>query len=219
MKRKNIMAFFMMICLAFVMLALNGCSKAEIEAIAAKSMEYSQAVSLPEQYSITYEIMNTDGIINKMTKAKDSAGNIYYRTKDKEKLFVKISDNVYHLYEKDEAGIFKLTSDWDGYTAAYIHEETKGFLHYVEASSKKSLPTIANIGESEVLGRSCDRYEITTGAGNYVVKYTLQVDSETGICMSWEKNSTVDDIHVGQEEEFQCITFQVDNIKLPEYTN
>ena len=54
-------------------------------------------VSLPEQYSITYEIESAEGIVRTVQKTKDADGNVYFRSDEEELLFLIDGDN-YTLY-------------------------------------------------------------------------------------------------------------------------
>jgi len=219
MKRKN-MIVILILGVLFIMGTMTGCSKENLEQIAGEAAENSRIVSLPDQYSIIYEVENTDGTIVTIEKTRDEYGNIYFRSGETEKLYVRTSDNHYNIYEKDSEGNFKLSSDWKGNTAAFVQNETKSFLEYAEASSKKSSPPINSTGDCEVVGRSCETYEFKTGAGDNAVTYTLQVDKETEVCMAWEKTSTINGIRAGvNEETFRCVDFQVENITMPAYSN
>lgn len=136
MKRKYVMAVFSV--LAVMMMLMSGCSAAGLEQAVEKAVEINQSVSFPDQYSITYQVLNSDGTITTVSKAKDTSGSIYYRSGEVEKLYVCVSSNHFNLYEKDDSGEFKLVSDWEGYTAVYIREETKPFTEYAETSKKKT---------------------------------------------------------------------------------
>ena len=204
--------------LAVMMMLMSGCSAAGLERTVEKAVEINQSVSFPDQYSITYQVLNSDGTITTVSKAKDTSGSIYYRSGETEKLYVCVSSNHFNLYEKDDSGEFKLVSDWEGYTSVYIREETKPFTEYAETSKKKNLPTVRNTGESEIAGRTCNSYEIKTGVGNFVVTYTFQVDQETGICLGWQESSMVGKISTGDASSFTCVDFQTENIILPAYS-
>jgi len=219
MKRKNTIAI-LIIGVLFIMAAMTGCSTETLEKAAGEAAENSRVVSLPDQYSIVYEVENADGTIVTVEKTRDESGNIYFRSGKTEKLYVRTSDNHYNIYEKDSEGNFKLSSDWKGNTAAYVQTETKSFLEYAEASSKKNSPPINSTGDCEVAGRSCETYEFKSGAGDYAVTYTLQVDKETEVCMAWEKTSTASGTRTGvNEKTFRCTRFQVENITMPAYSD
>lgn len=121
-------------------------------------------------------------------------------------------------YAEKAADINQLVSDWKGYTAVYVKEDTKPFMEYAEISKKQSAPTVSNTGEGEVAGRTCDGYEIKTGAGDLIKTYTVQVDKETGICLGWQTSSKINTINTGEDISFTCVDFQTENIILPAYS-
>jgi len=218
MKRKNTIAI-LIIGILVIMGTMTGCTE-NLEQKAGEAAENSRIVSLPDQYSIVYEVENADGTTVSIEKIRDESGNIYFRSGETEKLYIRTSDNHYNIYEKDSEGIFKLSSDWKGNTAALVQNETKSFLEYAETSSKKNSPPINSTGDCEVAERSCETYEFKTGAGDYAVMYTLQVDKETEVCMAWEKTSTASGARTGvNEKTFRCTRFQVENITMPAYSD
>jgi len=217
MKRRNSIVV-LALGILIIMGCMTGCS--ELGKMAEKSAEINQSVSLPEQYRIAYEVTGHDGKTVKIEKAKDESGNIYYRFGETEKLFIKTNDNQYSIYEKDSDGNFKLLSDWKGHTATYVQNETKDFLKYAEALLRINSPNNKSTGDCEVSKRVCAGYEYKIGAGKTAVTYTLQVDKETGICMSFERTfESKNNIGINDFETIKCIEFQTENITMPEYSN
>jgi len=215
MKRRNSIVLLALGILV-IMGCMTGCSES-LGQMAEKSAEANQSVSLPEQYRIAYEVTDSNGKTVTVEKAKDESGNIYFRSGEIEKLFIKTSDNQYSIYEKDNDGNFKLLSDWKGHTATYVQNETKDFLKYAETSSSQ---TNKSTGDCKVLERDCEGYEMKIGAGNTAVTYTIKTDKETGVCLTYEKTSgNKNNVGVNNEETFKCALFQTENITMPEYSN
>jgi len=217
MKRRNSIVV-LVLGILIIMGCMTGCS--ELDKMAEKSAEVNQSVSLPEQYRIAYEVTGFDGKTVQIEKAKDESGNIYFRFGEIEKLYIKTSDNQYSIYEKDNDGKFKLLSDWKGHTASYVQNETKDFLKYAEALVRIGSPSNESTGDCEVSKRVCAGYEFKIGASSTAVTYTLQVDKETGVCMSFEKTfESKNNIGINDFETIKCTLFQTENITMPEYSN
>lgn len=83
------------------------------------------AVTLPNQYLISYEIQSADGIIASMTKGVDENDNVYFADSSGEVLFV--SENGRYIVADD------LESEHaEAYTPVYVEQITAPFMEYAE---------------------------------------------------------------------------------------
>lgn len=172
----------------------------------------NSSVTMPEQYSITYEIETTEGTIHTVKKALDSDGNIYFKSGSTELLFMK-GDKHYTLYEKNADGQFVSSDSAEGYNLTYVEEATSEFSNYAQKSKNQFLPGMNSDGEKEFLGRTCLTYSIHVGAENIGVTYTFLVDEETGICLGWEEAQKVADFDLGADGEiFECTQFITEGV-------
>lgn len=188
-----------------VLLGLSGCDSDIARTI-------NESVTLPEQYSITYEVETTTGEVRTVRKIQDADGNVYFLSGNEEMLFIKDGD-LYALYEKDFSGEYVARGIQAAYNEAYVDSVSAEFLDYAERSIKKFIPGIEQTGEQEVLGRTCLVYGVTVGAESTGVTYTFFVDKETGICMGWDEIKKVSGHDLGTDgEEFTCTEFVTENI-------
>lgn len=170
------------------------------------------SIRLPEQYSITYEIETTEGIIHTVQKTKDADGNIYFRSSEDELLFLADGNN-YTLYQPDENGDFSADDKDALYNTTYVDTVTEKFMEYAEKSQKQFTPGLESTGEQVVSGRECAVYKIETGAGNFSVTYQFYVDQETGICLGWEEGKEISGHELEADGEvFRCTEFLTENI-------
>ncbi|MBQ8235625.1 MAG: hypothetical protein IJZ37_02950, partial [Clostridia bacterium] len=183
--------------------------------------ELNDAVNLPDQYHIAYEVTSEDGTVFTVAKTVDGEGNVYFKNKDEEKLFIKSGDS-FLLYEKDENGVFSLSGEDVKYTQKAVDEATAAFLEYAQQSKKQFMPTAKQDGEKTILGRTCTVYKLGVGNDNTGVTYSYYVDDETGICLGMESGMSAAGTPLGQSGEvFTCTEFVTEGIlslrdKLPE---
>lgn len=172
----------------------------------------NNSVTMPDQYRIVYEVESANGVIFTVEKAKDSDGNVYYKSEDEELLFL-VDGTNYIQYEKNEAGAF-VASDLDvTYNADHVALATDGFMEYAEKSKEKFMPGMKNDGEQEKLGRTCRIYSVSVGTANTAVTYTCSSDKETGICLGWDETKKV----VGNDLDtdsaiFTCTEFITEDV-------
>lgn len=148
---------------------------------------YTQSVTMPETYSITYEVETIKGAVLTIQKTVDSEGNVYFRSGREEMLFLREDDN-YVLYTGNGDGTFTAHTNAAVYSKTYVDSSTAEFRVYAEQSLQKYLPGMKQSGEKEVLGRTCTVYTVGIGYKDTGVSYELFVDSETGICLGWENS-------------------------------
>ncbi len=203
-------------CLASALLmglmafSTSGCSGNFTETGVAEIINNS--VTMPEQYSIAYEVNTADGTIFTVEKVKDGGGNIYYKSKDEELLFL-VDGSNYVQYEKNERNDFVVSDQNITYSADHVVSATDGFMEYVEKSRDKFIPGMKSDGEQEQLGRACLVYSVSVGTSNTAVTYTLAVDKETGICLGWNEGKKVAGNDMGADDEtFICTEFMTENI-------
>jgi len=170
------------------------------------------AVEYPDVYSLTYEITQADGTVHTITKTVDEDGNVYLKTADQERLYLKDGKN-YTLYEKDENGVFVSSGD-EKYTAKAVDEATSAIGDYAEQSKNKLMPTAKKSGEDEISGRSCEIYKLGVGNDDNGAYYYYFVDTETGICLGLEIHQTAMGYEVeGNGETFVCTEFITENVE------
>ena len=68
------------------LLALTGCSAKSVGEL---TQTILQAVTLPESYSIAYEVTDAEGSIRTVKKTVDAAGNVYFADGEQELLFLR----------------------------------------------------------------------------------------------------------------------------------
>lgn len=169
-------------------------------------------IRLPEQYSITYEIETTEGIIHTVQKTKDADGNIYFRSSEDELLFL-ADGNDYILYQPDGRGSFSADNRDTLYNTDYVESATEKFMEYAEKSRKQFIPGMETTEEQIVSGRECAVYTVKTGAVNFSVTYQLYVDKETGICLGWEEEKAIGGYKLEADGEvFRCTEFLTEYI-------
>lgn len=198
------------LALGAMLFSLAGCSLDIFNNDIAETVNGS--VTMPEQYSIAYEVETAEGAVYTVKKVQDSDGNIYFKSGENEMLFIK-GDKLYSLYVKDSDGKFISRDLADGYNMSYIDTATAEFATYAEQSKKQFIPGMKNDGEKEVLGRTCLVYSVSVGAENTGVTYTFLVDKETGICLGWEESKMVAGNELGSDGEiFECTEFITENV-------
>ncbi len=162
-------------------------------------------VKMPEQYSITYEIESSEGVIYTIQKTKDADGNIYFRSSEEELLFLTDGNN-YILYQSDGSGNFSADDRDALYNTTYVDTVTEKFMEYAEKSKKQFIPGMGSTEEQIVSGRKCAVYTVETGAANFV-------DKETGICLGWEEVKAISGHELETDDEvFRCTEFLTENI-------
>ena len=160
---------------------------------------------MPEQYSITYEIESSEGVIYTIQKTKDADGNIYFRSSEEELLFLTDGNN-YILYQSDGSGNFSADDRDALYNTTYVDTVTEKFMEYAEKSKKQFIPGMGSTEEQIVSGRKCAVYTVETGAANFV-------DKETGICLGWEEVKAISGHELETDDEvFRCTEFLTENI-------
>lgn len=175
--------------------------------------EIDNSVTLPEQYSITYEVETPEGVIRTIKKTVDADGNVYFKSGDIEKLFVK-DGNLYALYTKDADGNFTALDTSNAYNQSYVDTETAGFMTYAEQSKKQFIPGMESSGEEVRLERTCLVYTIKLGGDNTGISYSFYVDKDTGICLGFESDKHIAGSDLGADGEvFRCTEFVTENIE------
>lgn len=181
------------------------------------------SVTIPEQYSISYEIQDATGVVRTMTKTVDADGNVYFAYGEVEKLFIKDGE-LYQLYQKNVNGEYQATGVQAAYNQTFVDSETADFLAFAEQSKKQFIPGIESTGEKEMAGRTCYVYGVTLGNENNGVSYSFYVDKETGICLGFESSKAAAGVDLGIDGQvFTCTEFITDDVPaltelLPEET-
>ena len=191
-------------------LSLAGCSTEDWSDSIGQTI--NDSITLPETYSITYEVESAIGEIHTVAKLRDADGNIYFRSGNEEMLFVADGSN-YVLYERTSDGSF-VASDSDAvYNETYVDSVTEEFLQYVEKSKDQFIPGMEESSSQEMLGRTCLAYSVKVGTDSTAVTYTLLVDEETGICLSWEENKQIawHDLPA-DSDTFHCVEFIITDV-------
>ena len=169
-------------------------------------------VTIPEQYSITYEVESAEGVVYTVQKIKDADGNIYFRSSEEELLFL-ANGNNYILYQPDGSGNFSADDQNVLYNSTYVETATGKFMEYAEKSQKQFIPGMESTGDQIVSGRECAVYTVETGVANFSVVYQLYVDQETGICLGWEEEKAISGHELEADGEvFRCTEFLTGNI-------
>ena len=169
-------------------------------------------VSLPDTYSIVYEVEEKNGVITTVGKTVDKNGNVYFQSGETELIFIKDGSN-YIEYTRSSDGEFvsELGKKVD---SAYVSDATAEFHGYVEQSMKKNIPTVEKMGESNILGRACEVYNVKVGIKSFNVSYTYFVDSETGVCLEYSAEMTLAGISTNTDETtFTCVEFITESVE------
>lgn len=191
-------------------LCLSGCSSrfSQENIVAA----VSDSVSFPEQYSIAYEVETAEGMIYTVKKSRDAAGNIYFKSKDKEMLFLAEEGN-YILYQKNGNGEFVRSDQDTSYNAGYLDSVTEEFMRYAEMSKNQFIPGVKASGEQKEAGRDCVVYQVKIGTDNTAVSYSFLADKETGICLGWDEGRMVGGYELEDgKESFHCTEFITEDV-------
>lgn len=203
-------SFLWVIAALAMVLGLTGCSTNFSGNDIAKTID--ESVTIPAQYSITYEVESASGAIRTVQKIVDGEGNTYFRNGAEELLFLR-EEGLYALYQKDANGAFTAKDSSAVYNSAYVDTSTAAFQACAERSKKQFLPGMDQSGEKEVLGRTCLVYSVGIGVKDTGVAYSVLVDKETGICMGWGETKAVFGHDVGFDGEiFTCTEFLTDDI-------
>lgn len=188
-----------------VLLGIAGCHSAIANTVNA-------SVSLPEQYSITYEVETATGEVRTVRKIRDADSNVYFQSGNEEMLFIKDGD-LYALYEKGSSGEYVARGIQAAYNEAYVDSVSVEFLGYAEKSKEQFIPGMESIGLEEVLGRACEVYGVKLGNDDTGISYSFYVDKETGICLGFASRKSAVGIDLGIDGEiFTCTEFVVGNI-------
>ena len=113
------------------LLALTGCSAKSVGEL---TQTILQAVTLPESYSIAYEVTDAEGSIRTVKKTVDAAGNVYFADGEQELLFLRQQDGTY------------LDAEGARHTAQAVDEATAAFADcggYLSASCCRILGTLS----------------------------------------------------------------------------
>lgn len=176
---------------------------------------FVHTVSYPESFAITYEVQNPDGTIKTVSKAIDSSGSVYFQSGAEELLFF-LEGKTYQQYSHSGGGDFTQLAAGTTYNAQYVADYTKEFTELTETSGQLKMPTASYIGETQVVGRTCDVYEISAGFASFVTTYQLAVDQETGICLGWSEETKVGETNYeANGVVFICTEFVTEHITLP----
>lgn len=196
-------------------LSMAGCSgiQAHAYSVAEKT---EQAVSMPEEYSITYEVQKPEeDFMTLVTKARDEQGSIYFSDGEIEKLFLNEKGN-YRLYERDGDGEFTESPGKKIYTESFIDTATAAFTQCAEQSELQFAPGFEEGEKTTVAGRACHVFTNKMGVGGMNVTYVLQIDEESGICLGYNEVSETG-IFTSKPSKtvFSCTEFATENVKLP----
>ena len=198
---KKIIAFLALICIIST-LALTGCSSFTREII--------EFVELPDQYYIEYEVVGDDGTVKTIARGRDANGNYYYRASGVETIYL-IDGEYYTAYDMSD-GEYIVRED--RVKESLIKEETNAF----ETYSNKSMETISGVYDqvegSELFGRECDNFTLSLNILIYVQSYTMAVDRESGVCLSFWGTSTVLGMETAKNG-FECVSFETEDVDLP----
>ena len=156
------------------LLALTGCSAKSVGEL---TQTILQAVTLPESYSIAYEVTDAEGSIRTVKKTVDAAGNVYFADGEQELLFLRQQDGT------------DLDAEGARHTAQAVDEATAAFADCAERSRQQFMPGMEQGDDQQVLGRSCRTYHVQVGTESTGIRYTLIVDAETGVCMGWQESA------------------------------
>lgn len=167
-------------------------------------------VTLPDQYFVSYEVADKDGVIKTISKSVDSQGNIYYEN-DQEYLFLLEGSN-YILYQR-ENGTFVKKGD-EKYRSDYVEELTKDFKEYVKKADLISGKSLYYVGENIIAGRNCDVYEISIVFVNFEQKFQYSIDKESNICLELKSEKNISGFEKAGDESFVCIRYDVEQIDL-----
>lgn len=174
-----------------------------------ESIELSFA-KLPDQYFISYKIVDEDGEISTISKAVDGQGNIYYKSEN-EYLFLK-NENDYTMYQMENGHYIEQKEET--YPSVSVKKITEDFDAYVKKADLKTNGIAEYEGEEDIEGRKCDVYSITVKIVNFEQKYTFAVDQETQICMKWVSEKNISGHEEAGDESFICTRFDTGEFEL-----
>lgn len=180
------------------LLALTGCSAKSAGEL---TQTILQAVTLPESYSIAYEVTDAAGGIRTVKKTVDAAGNVYFADGEQELLFLRQQDGTY------------LDAEGTRHTAQAVDEATAAFADCAERSRQQFMPGMEQGDDQQALGRSCRTYRVQVGTESTGIRYTLIVDAETGVCMGWQESAeAMGHALDASGETFTCTEFVTDAV-------
>lgn len=195
----------------------EGTGQTQPQEMSAEGQEQSAAlvlhkVILPEEYFITYEVYDEDGVVRTVSKAADGEGNIYYQAEDgREYLFIR-EGNTYVFYQ-NQNGEF-VPNEREKYQLFWLEERMEGFDEYL----KKAMLTVDQntepSGETEVAGRICDVYTISIRFVNFEQSYQIAVDRETHACLENKSEKNISGFHESGDDGFTCIRFDTEAVDL-----
>jgi len=165
---------------------------------------------LPEQYFITYEASDKDGVVTTVSKAVDADGNIYYKA-DEEYLFLREGEN-FILYQREGEAFIK--QEDKKYQTVYVENLTERFENYVKKANLNTGGITKLIGEEEVAGCKCNIYEIVVKVFNFEQRYQFAVDQQNYICLSWKSIKNISGYDEMGDESFLCTRFDTEEIDL-----
>lgn len=167
---------------------------------------------LPDEYSLTYQIVKEDDTLEEITLMRDEQGTIYYKTSEKEMVFIPDGEG-YLKREKGEDGTFSKADD-TVYTEDYMKDETSEIQECINKSNLMYSSSAEQLDDEVFLGRKCNVYEIDMVIGEYEQKDILTVDKETGICMAWGVNGSLDGYDLEESGSFTCTEFSTKNVQI-----
>lgn len=201
-------------CAMGLVLSMTACSDIQNHAYAVAD-QTNHVVTMPAQYSITYEVQNPDHAVTLVTKSCDAKGNIYFSNGEKEMLFIKNSGE-YSLYEKGSDGNFVKAPGGKLYTSDYINTAAADFTECVDQAEMQFTPGFEEAEETMLLGRTCRNFKNKIGVSGMNTTYVLQIDKESGICLGYNEVSDTG-IFTSEPSEtvFSCTEFITNDVNLP----
>lgn len=170
------------------------------------------SVTFPEQYFIEYDVTSEDGVITTVSEAIDEEGRIYVKNEE-EYLFIP-EENGYTCYQNKDGKFIRQENE--RYQLSYIKDLMEEFDDYTKDGVILSADNGNYTGTTDILGRTCDVYEITLDiASNFRQNFKYYIDQETGICMGRTSEKSIAGFEE-QEEEFMCTQFETEAVDLIE---
>ena len=213
--KRRIQKGLLLFCAAALVLSAAACTDIQEHALHLTEQAKS-VVTLPAEYSITYEVREPEeDAITLVTKARDSNGTIYFANGGEELLFVNRAGK-YRLLEKKARGNFMETTTGKLYTEDDVETATAAFQECAEQSKIQYTSGFVQMEDSMVLERPCTVFENRIGVEQMNTTYILQVDQQTGVCLSWNEVSDTG-IFTSKPSQtiFICTEFVTENVTLP----
>lgn len=173
--------------------------------------KFRSEVVMPETYFITYSQEKEKGIMTQVSMGKDEQGNVFFRSGDKKRIFIK-EQGGYRSYFVEKNGIFALEKDAI-YSEGHVKEATKEFFDCVNKSIMQRIGHVEYQKSALIAGRECEIYDVKVKVAVFSQSFLCAVDNETGICLRWKQETDLNGFVLSPGGNFECIEFSTCGVR------